>query len=81
MARRHKIYICFGLSEIDGETLHNTQVMLNPQGEIQTVHRKHNLKQGEIKAGYQPGPRRVTTTNVKGARTGLVQDCINRFRD
>lgn len=72
LASRHKIYLCFGISEMDGEKLYNTQVMINPQGEIQAVHRKHNLKPGEKKAGYQPGPLPVTITNIKGIKTAIV---------
>ncbi len=72
LAQRHKIYICFGISELEGGNIHNTQVLLNPQGEIQTVHRKYNLKPGEIAANYQPGYEMVTTTHIKGIKTGIV---------
>ena len=72
LATRHGIYLCFGMPEIDGEALHNTQVLLNPQGEIQVVHRKWNLKPGEKEANYQPGPAPVTVTAIKGIKTGLV---------
>lgn len=71
-ARQHKIHICFGVSEQDEETIHNSQVLLNPQGEIQTVHRKRNLKPGEIAADYQPGPRLVTATDIRGIKMGIV---------
>jgi predicted amidohydrolase len=72
LAVQHRIYLCFGMSELDDETLYNAQVLINPQGEIQAVHRKWNLKPAEKKAGYQPGPVLVTTTEVKGIRTGIV---------
>ncbi|MBN1580010.1 MAG: carbon-nitrogen hydrolase family protein [Anaerolineae bacterium] len=72
LARKHGIALCFGLSEIDNGTLYNAQVLLNPQGEIQAVHRKWNLKAGERKAGYQPGGSCVTVTTIKGIRTGLI---------
>jgi predicted amidohydrolase len=60
------------MSEVDHRTLHNAQVLINPQGEIQAVHRKWNLKPAEKKAGYQPGPVLVTITEIKGVRTGIV---------
>lgn len=72
LAQRNKIYISFGISELDGEDIYNSQVLLNPQGEIQALHRKSNLKPGEMAANYQPGPERVTTTDIKGIKTGVV---------
>jgi predicted amidohydrolase len=72
LAAQHRLYLCFGMSEINNETLHNTQVLLNPQGEIQAVHRKWNLKPGEKKAGYQPGPVPVTITDIKGVKAAMV---------
>jgi predicted amidohydrolase len=72
LALKHEIFVCFGLSELDGDVLHNSQVLLNPRGEIQAVHRKRNLKPGERQANYQPGPRAVTITDIHGVRTGLV---------
>ena len=72
LVQKHKIYICFGISEVDGKYIHNSQVLLNPLGEIQTVHRKSNLKSGEMAATYQPGPELVTTTDIKGTKTGIV---------
>jgi len=72
LALKHNIYICFGLSEVDGEVIHNSQVLINPKGEIQAVHRKKNLKRGEMDANYQPGQVMVTETEIKGIRTGIV---------
>jgi predicted amidohydrolase len=72
LAKRYGIYLCYGMSELDQGRLYNTQVLLDPRGEVQAVHRKLNLKNDEIAAGYQPGPSRVTITEVKGIRTGLV---------
>jgi (R)-amidase len=71
-ATQHRIHLCFGMSEINYGTLHNTQVLLNPQGELQAVHRKWNLKPGEKKANYQPGPVPVTITDIKGVKTAIV---------
>jgi predicted amidohydrolase len=71
-ARKHHIYICFGISEIREGELFNSQILLNPQGEIQAVHQKCNLKGAELEANYQPGHRMATITNIKGAKTGIV---------
>jgi predicted amidohydrolase len=72
LAARYRIHLCFGMSEIDDQTLYNAQVLLNPQGEIQAVHRKWNLKPAEKKAHYQPGPVPVTITDIKGVKTGIA---------
>ena len=72
LAARRGIYLCLGIPEMNGPSLHNTQVLINPQGDIQAIHRKWNLKPGERKANYQPGPRPVTITDIKGVKTGIV---------
>jgi predicted amidohydrolase len=78
LARQYAIYLCFGISELagkehlDGGSMHNTQVLLNPQGQVQTIHRKWNLKPCEKQANYQPGPKPVTVTDIKGIKTGIV---------
>ena len=72
LAMQHRIHLCFGMSEIDDGTLHNAQVLLNPQGEIQAVHRKWNLKSDEKKANYQPGSVPITITDIKGVKTAIV---------
>jgi predicted amidohydrolase len=72
LALEYGIYLSFGLSEIHDETLYNAQVLLNPRGEIQAIHRKWNLKPGERNADYQPGADLVTITNVKGIKTGII---------
>ena len=55
----------------DGE-LHNTQVLLNPKGDIQVCHRKWNLKHAETLADYKPGNLPVTFTDIQGIKTGIV---------
>ncbi|MBN1310317.1 MAG: carbon-nitrogen hydrolase family protein [Anaerolineae bacterium] len=72
VAKKHNIHICFGMSEFDGEMFFNTQILLNPQGEIRAVHRKRNLKEHERQAGYQPGSKMMTITDIKGVKTGIV---------
>ena len=68
----HGIYLCFGMPERDGTDAYNTQILINPQGEIQAVHRKWNLKEEEKLAHYRPGDKSVTSTNIKGFKTGIV---------
>ena len=72
LAARHGIFLCFGLSEAHNDTLFNTQVLVNPQGKIQAVHRKWNLKPAEKQANYLPGPTPVTVTEIKGVKVGIT---------
>jgi predicted amidohydrolase len=56
------------MSESSDGKLHNAQVLIDPAGEIQAVHRKRRLKEGT----YNPGAVPVTITNIKGVNTGIV---------
>jgi hypothetical protein len=63
------LYISFGLSESsDGKILYNAQVLINPTGEIQAVHRKRRPKTEMYSRGTVP----VTVTDIKGVETGIV---------
>ena len=42
LANQHKIYICSGLIEKDGEQIYNSAILINPKGEIILKHRKIN---------------------------------------
>jgi predicted amidohydrolase len=72
LAAEQDIFICFGLLESRACGMHNAQVLINPQGEIQAIHRKWNLRSQERGAGFQPGPRPVTVTDILGVKTGIV---------
>ncbi|MFN2234909.1 MAG: nitrilase-related carbon-nitrogen hydrolase, partial [Anaerolineales bacterium] len=62
LSRMYAIFLSCGLSERASDGYHNTQVLINPQGEIQAIHRKWNLKPAEREAGYVPGVEPITTT-------------------
>ena len=51
----HQIYISFGIVEISGNNLYNSQVLIGPDGTILSVHHKNHLidwdKENSIKAG------------------------------
>lgn len=68
LARRHQVYLCFGMSESDAGKLYNSQVLLNPEGEIQAVHRKRRLKEET----YSPGPEPITLTRIGNMRTAML---------
>ncbi|MFC2094904.1 carbon-nitrogen hydrolase family protein [Candidatus Bipolaricaulota bacterium] len=68
LAREYQIYISFGLSERGEEKLHNSQVLISPNGEILAQHRKFIMRS----KAFSPGERILTTANVDGVKVALV---------
>jgi predicted amidohydrolase len=68
LAAEYGIYLSFGLSESRDGRLYNAQLLLNPAGEIQAVHRKRYPKSDT----YSRGPVPVTVTEIKGIKTGML---------
>jgi len=54
-ARRNNIWVVAGLTELDGEIVYNTAVLLNRSGEIAGKYRKVHLPREEWKKGIRPG--------------------------
>ena len=54
-ARRNKIWVVAGLTELDGEIVYNTAVLLDRSGEIAGKYRKVHLPREEWKKGIRPG--------------------------
>ncbi len=71
-SRVNRIHVCFGMSELSGSTMYNSQVLIDNLGQIKAVHRKRNLKSSEIAAGYSSGEAPVTFTVINGLRTAIV---------
>ena len=65
------IYIVFGMSEIKESKLYNSQVLLNPQGEIEAVHRKVNFIDWDEESGFTKG-NQVTVVEIDGIKTGMI---------
>ena len=56
IARRHSTRICLGLIERDGDAIHNSAVLISPDGEIDGNYRKvHLAVGGENTSGILPG--------------------------
>ncbi|MCP5061272.1 MAG: carbon-nitrogen hydrolase family protein [Ignavibacteriae bacterium] len=71
LADNYNIHIIFGISEIDETTLYNSQVVLNPEGEIIAVHRKNRLFLLDEESGFT-AIRNSQVINIKGIRAGLM---------
>ncbi|NHK32720.1 MAG: carbon-nitrogen hydrolase family protein [Asgard group archaeon] len=68
IAKKENVYLTFGISDKEGEVIFNSQVIINPKGEIQTVHRKF-LSRDET---FQAGKKKVTLTEIMGIKTGII---------
>ena len=55
-ALRHRIYVCAGLTERDGDNVHNSAVLFDREGVVRGVHRKLN-ELDIAHAVYDPGDR------------------------
>jgi predicted amidohydrolase len=54
-AKRNKIWVAAGLTELDGEIAYNTAVLLNRKGELVGKYRKVHLPREEWRKGVRPG--------------------------
>ena len=63
--------LCFGMSEKSDQDIYNTQVLINPRGEVQATHRKRRLKEST----YQSGKQMFTLTEIKGIKTAAADLC------
>jgi len=55
VAKRNKIWVVAGLTELDGEIVYNTAVLLDRSGEIVGKYRKVHLPREEWTKGVRPG--------------------------
>jgi len=69
LAKEYSIYISFGMSELREDLVYNSQVLIDPQGEIVAVHRKVNLQGSK---SFQPGTVPVTLAQIKGVKTAII---------
>ncbi len=67
-AKKNNVYISFGINEREGEKIYNSQVLIDPSGEIIAVHRKRVMRE----SFFTPGDKPVTVTSIKDIRTGIV---------
>ncbi|MBN2380182.1 carbon-nitrogen hydrolase family protein [candidate division WOR-3 bacterium] len=71
LAELHDLYVVFGLSEIRGRDLYNTQVLINPDGEIQAQHSKRFLTGWDVVSGFESGDGFVVT-EIDSLKAGMI---------
>jgi predicted amidohydrolase len=67
----YNIYVAFGLSELSGGNLYNSLVLLNPDGNIEKVHRKTFLAKEDVQSGFTPGDDLAVFT-MYGMTVGML---------
>lgn len=68
LARAHDVYLSFGMTERADDAIHNSQVLIAPDGKVLAVHRKLCPKDPV----FAPGGGLLTTADVDGARVALI---------
>ena len=71
LAKLYNVYIVFGLAETKDDKLYNSQVLLNPDGEIEAVHRKVHLIDWDVASGFTPD-NRETVVEIDGIKAGMI---------
>ena len=70
LALENRIYLCFGMTESYQDEIYNSQLLINPQGEIEAVHRKFHLM--ESASVFKPGKKPVTVVEIHDIRIGII---------
>jgi predicted amidohydrolase len=68
LAAQNRIYISFGINEKEKKDFYNSQVLIDPKGNISAVHRKRAMRE----SFFTPGEKPVTVTQIKDIKTGIV---------
>jgi len=71
LAFKYNVYICFGMAEINNQILYNSQVLINPSGNIEAVHRKNNFVAFDKKSGFQ-SVENYTIVTIDEIKFGLI---------
>ena len=71
LARRHEVYISFGMAELAEGKMFNAQPVIGPNGNILAIHHKTYLTPADKDAGFEAGEG-LTVLEIKGIRTGIV---------
>jgi predicted amidohydrolase len=77
VARKHGMYVVVGLYEWEGETLYNTAVLIDREGNIAGKYRKTHLPEAEVTWGITPGDTYPAFETDFG-RIG-IQICYDNF--
>ena len=77
LARKHRIFLCVGLAEKDGEDLYDSVVLIDDRGEILLKHRKINVLTELMDPPYTKG-QQVRTVETRFGSIGMLI-CADTF--
>jgi predicted amidohydrolase len=70
-ARRHRIWVCAGLSEREGDRIYNSAVLIDRNGHLVGKYRKTHLPIQEVEAGFTPG-RELPVFDTEFGKIGML---------
>jgi len=70
-AIEYQIYISFGMVEISGDDLYNSQVLIDPYGTILSVHHKNNFIDWDKENGFKAGSD-ITLNVIDGIKVATI---------
>jgi predicted amidohydrolase len=81
LARKHKLMICIGLAEKDGDRLYDSVILVGADGKILSKHRKINILSELMDPPYVRGTREeIRAVETPLGRIGLLI-CADTFKD
>lgn len=69
------IYVGFGISELKEGNLFNSQVIINPDGDIEAIYRKFTMTKEDKESGFTPAekiPENVKTVTINDIKLGML---------
>jgi len=72
LARRHRVALCIGYPERDGECVYNAALVVGPGGGLVGSYRKHRLSGPYENATFQRGQGRDLMFGLDGVRVGVL---------
>lgn len=79
LAKKYKTYLCIGLAEKNGQSLHGSVILIDDKGRILLKHRKINILTELMTPAYTPG-KEVNVVETKFGKIGLLI-CADTFED
>jgi predicted amidohydrolase len=76
LARRHRLFLCVGLSEKDRDIVYNTQVLIGPDG---FIGKQRKLHVSRDEALYYSGGRNINIFDIGKCNVGIVICYDNQF--
>ncbi len=71
LARQYQIHIVYGFTEISDGELYNSQILIDPDGEIESIHRKNFIIGYDYENGFKKGDE-INIVEIDGINTAML---------